>query len=80
MEYPWIVVGWEKTISDKGTAGCRLYLEQPLVCEREGEGMATQRVWFNPEHIAYTPKLDQKIIIITEDRNRNIVSRIIVVA
>lgn len=79
MEYPWKVVGWEKTISEKGTEGCRLYLEQPISGEAEGEGVACGRVWFNPENVKYVPQLGHQIIIITDERNRNIVSRIIVV-
>ena len=79
MEYPWKVVGWEKTISEKGTEGCRLYLEQPISGGSDGEGVACGRVWFNPENVKYTPQLGHQIIIITDDRNRNIVNRIIVV-
>ena len=79
MEYPWKVVGWEKTVSEKGTEGCRLYLEQPIFGDADGEGVACGRVWFNPEHVKYTPQLGHQIIIITDDRNRNIVNRIIVV-
>lgn len=79
MEYPWKVVGFEKTVSEKGTVGYRLYIETELQPSAEGEGVVTGRVWFNPEHVKYEPALNQKIIIITDDRNRNIVSRIIVV-
>lgn len=79
MEYPWKVVGWEKTVSEKGTEGCRLYLEQPISGDADGEGVACGRVWFNPEHVKYVPQLGHQIIIITDDRNRNIVNRIIVV-
>lgn len=79
MEFPWEVVGWEKTFSEKGTEGCRLYLQQPLADGVDGDGFACGRVWFNPEHVKYAPQLGQKIIIITDDRNRNIVNRIIVV-
>lgn len=79
METPWKVVGWEKTLSEKGTEGCRLYLEQPIISEMQHDGMATQRVWFNPERVPYPPKLGHQIIIITDERNSNIVNRIIVV-
>lgn len=79
MEYPWKVVGYEKTISEKGTAGCRLYIETNLPPGADGEGVVTGRVWFNPEHVKYDPVIGQQIIIITDDRNRNIVTRIIVV-
>lgn len=80
MEYPWKVVGWEKTLSEKGTEGCRLYIQQALQPNADGEGVVCGRVWFNPEHVKYLPQLDQQIIIITDERNRNIVNRIIVVA
>ena len=40
MEYPWKVVGWEKTVSDSGTEGCRLYVEQQLQAGADGEGVA----------------------------------------
>lgn len=79
MEYPWKVVGYEKTISEKGTAGCRLYIESQMPPSSDGEGVVTGRVWFNPEHVKYDPALGQSIIIIPDERNRNIVSRIIVV-
>ena len=79
MEYPWKVVGWENTLSEKGTKGVRLYIESSLPDGTDGEGVSCGRVWFNPEHVNYTPKLDQQIIIIPDDRNRNIVNRIIVV-
>ena len=79
MERPWEVVGWEKTLSEKGTEGCRLYIQQPIDDQATGEGYACGRVWFNPENVKYTPQLGHQIIIITDDRNRNIVNRIIVV-
>lgn len=79
MERPWKVVGWETTVSDKGTKGCRLYLEQPLNAQHEGDGMATDRVWFNPDHVLYPPQVGHEIIVITDERNRNICQRIIVV-
>lgn len=79
MEYPWKVVGWETTLSEKGTQGCRLYLEQPLITQQTGDGMATDRVWFNPQHVNYDPAVGQLIIVISDDRNRNIAARIIVV-
>lgn len=80
MEYPWKVVGFEKTVSEKGTEGCRLYIESKMPPGTDGEGVVTGRVWFNPEFVKYEPKLDEMIIIITDDRNRNIVNRIIVVS
>ena len=80
MEFPWKVVGWEKTLSEKGTEGCRLYVQQPLPEGADGEGVACGRVWFNPEHVKYLPVLNQQIIFITDERNKNIVNRIIVVA
>lgn len=80
MEYPWEVVGYERTCSEKGTEGCRLYIQQPVAPDSDGEGFACGRVWFNPEHVNYTPKLGDKVIIVSDDRNRNIVNRIIVVA
>lgn len=79
MEYPWKVVGWEKTLSEKGTAGCRLYIETQLPPSAEGEGVVTGRVWFNPEHVKFEPQIGHQVIIITDERNRNIVNRIIVV-
>ena len=79
MEYPWKVVGWEKTISESGTEGCRLYVEQQLQEDADGEGVACGRVWFNTERVQYLPQLGQSIIFITDERNRNIVNRIIVV-
>lgn len=80
MEYPWKVVGWEKTVSDSGTEGCRLYVEQQLQVGADGEGVACGRVWFNTEKVQYLPQLGQMIIFVTDERNRNIVNRIIVVA
>ena len=79
MEFPWKVVGWERTLSEKGTEGCRLYIETKLQPGADGEGVVTGRVWFNPEHVKYVPELGQSIIIVTDERNRNIVNRIIVV-
>ena len=79
METPWKVVGYEMTMSERGTRGCRLYVEQQLNPEIEGEGLATDRLWFNPENCKYTPQLGHQIIAITSDRNRNIAERIIVV-
>lgn len=79
MEYPWEVVGWEKTISEKGTEGCRLYLQQPIAGGVDGEGFACGRVWFSPNEVEYSPVLGHKVIVISDDRNRNIVRRIIVV-
>lgn len=80
MEFPWKVVGWEKTLSESGTEGCRLYVEQPLPVGSDGEGTVCGRVWFNSEKVQYLPQLGQSIIFITDERNRNIVNRIIVVA
>lgn len=80
MEYPWKVVGWEKTLSESGTEGCRLYVQQPLQEGIDGEGVACGRVWFNTEKVIYLPQLGQNIIFVTDERNRNIVNRIIVVA
>jgi hypothetical protein len=80
MEYPWEVVGFERTCSEKGTVGCRLYIQQPIPSDEGCEGYACGRVWFNPEDVKYTPCLGDKVIIVPDDRNRNIVNRIIVVA
>jgi len=80
MEFPWTVVGFEKTLSERGTAGCRLYIQCPLPDGADGSGVVCGRVWFNPEHVKYEPEIGHKIIIIPDDRNRNIVNRIIVVA
>lgn len=80
MEFPWEVVGWEETLSEKGTKGVRLYIQSPLPEDTNGQGCACGRVWYNPENVKYTPVIGHKVIIITEERNRNIVSRIIVVS
>ena len=77
MEYPWKIVGYERTCSEKGTEGCRLYIEQQLPPDANGEGIVCGRVWFNPEHVKYDPALGDLVIIIPDDRNKNIVSRII---
>ena len=77
MEYPWKVVGYEHTCSEKGTEGIRLYVEQKLPPDVVGEGVVCARGWFNPSFVEYTPVLGDVVIIIPDERNRNIISRII---
>ena len=77
MEFPCKVVGYERTVSDSGKEGCRLYLEQRMAPGTNGEGIVTGRTWFNPEYVDYAPQLGDLVIIIPDDRNRAIAFRII---
>lgn len=81
METPWEVVGWVETVSEKGTKGCRLFLEQDMILPAgaTGQGKMTKRVWYNMDDVPYPAQIGHKVIVIPDDRNENIARRIIVV-
>ena len=78
MDTPWRVVGFEKFLSEKGAECVRLYVARPLILPdgSTGEGLETNRLFYKPEYVQYTPVIGHMIIA---QEGRYGISRIFVV-
>ena len=64
METPWKVIGFEKFTSEKGEECVRLYVARTLAVAEghAGEGLETNRLFFKPQYVKYTPVVGHRII------------------
>ena len=78
MDTPWKVVGFERFLSEKGAECVRLYVARPLILPdgSTGEGLETNRLFYKPEYVQYTPVIGHMIIA---QEGRYGISRIFVV-
>ena len=80
-ETPWRVIGFEKFTSEAGDECVRLFCVRPLVLGREentGEGFETDRKFFKPKYVKYSPVIGDHIIA-TEGRYPGSIGQIFVV-
>lgn len=80
METPWKVIGFEAWNSEKGEACIRLYVVRPLNLAEgsSGEGFETQRLFYKPQYVNYTPVIGH-LIIATAGRYAGSIGQIFVV-
>lgn len=79
-ETPWKVIGFECFVSEAGDECVRLYVVRPLSLREgnTGEGFETQRLFYKPKYVKYSPQVNH-LIIATEGRYPGSVGQIFVV-